>query len=319
MKKIVFKCNDIKIGINSNNDELIYDLIKKYGDYFNLTNDSADFNISYLVYENPIPLGTEFKEINETEYNYVAHKDDNLYVFMKDYNKTKEDFVKRIFTNYYIKILQKNGFIIIHGACVSKNDEAIILSGNKRCGKTTTLINLLDRGYDFIANDRIAVKKINDEFIVQGIPFSMGIILEDALKYPGFDIKNKKIEIDGEKKKVYVETSDISKMFDVYSKSSGVVKSIIVPKYNQNIENINILRIDDCVSTLGNNIMFDNALPEDKQFMNELIKIKYQNPSVLNGISTFSVEQSANTFDELNEFIKNNIISRKGKKYKYDL
>ena len=319
MKKIVFKCNDIKIGINSNNDELIYDLIKKYGDYFNLTNDSADFNISYLVYENPIPLGTEFKEINETEYNYVAHKDDNLYVFMKDYNKTKEDFVKRIFTNYYIKILQKNGFIIIHGACVSKNDEAIILSGNKRCGKTTTLINLLDRGYDFIANDRIAVKKINDEFIVQGIPFSMGIILEDALKYPGFDIKNKKIEIDGEKKKVYVETSDISKMFDIYSKSSGVVKSIIVPKYNQNIENINILRIDDCVSTLGNNIMFDNALPEDKQFMNELIKIKYQNPSVLNGISTFSVEQSANTFDELNEFIKNNIISRKGKKYKYDL
>ncbi|MBR6689893.1 MAG: hypothetical protein IKL65_01010 [Bacilli bacterium] len=319
MKTIVFNCNDIKIGINSNNDELIYDLIKKYGNYFKLTNDSSDFNISYLVYENPIPLGTEFKEINETEYNYVAHKDDNLYVFMKEYNKTKEDFVKRIFTNYYIKVLQKNGFIIIHGACVSKNDEAIIFSGNKRCGKTTTLINLLNRGYDFIANDRIAVKKINDEFIVHGIPFSMGIILEDALKYSGFDLKNKKIEIDGEKKKVYVESSDISKMFDVYSKSSGILKSIIVPKYNQNIENINVSRIDDCVLALGNNIMFDNAVPEDKQFMNELIKIKYQNPSILNNVPTFRIEQSSITFDELNNFIKNNIINSKGKINKYDL
>ena len=90
MKKIVFQCNDIKIGVNSNDDKLIYDLVKKYGNYFKLTNDNADFNISYLVYENPIPLGNEFKEVNESEYNYVTSKDDNLYVFMKSYDKTKE-------------------------------------------------------------------------------------------------------------------------------------------------------------------------------------------------------------------------------------
>ena len=65
--------------------------------------------------------------------------------------------------------------------------------------------------------------------------------------------------------------------------------------------------------------MFDNAVPEDKQFMNELIKIKYQNPSILNNVPTFRIEQSSITFDELNNFIKNNIINSKGKINKYDL
>ena len=319
MKKIVFECNEIKIGVNSNDDSLIYDLISKYGNYFKLTNEKSDYNISYLVYENPIPLGNEFKEVNETEYNYVTSKDDNLYVFMKQYDKTKEDFTKRIFTNYYIKVLQKNGFVIMHGACVSKDDQAIIISGDKRCGKTTTLMNLLDRGYDFIANDRIAVKKINDQFIVQGIPFSMGIILEDALRYPGFNIKNKKIQIDGDKKKVYVDSDDISKMFDVYSKSSGIVKGIITPKYEKHIENLDVSPTNDCVSILGDNIMFDNAIPEDKQFMHELIKVKYQHPNILNEIPTFIVKQSAVTFDELDEFIKNNITLKKEKVYTNDL
>lgn len=319
MKKIVFECNDIKIGVNSNNDELVYDLVKKFGDYFNLTNEKTDYNISFLVYENPIPLGNEFKEINETEYNYVACKDNNLYVFMETYNKTKTDFIKRIFTNYYIKVLQKNGFIIIHGACVSKDDQAIIISGNKRCGKTTTLINLLDRGYDFIANDRLAVKKVNNEFIVHGIPFSMGIILENALKYPGFDIKNKKIAIDGDKKKVYIEAADVSKMFDVYTKSSGIVKSIIMPEYNENLENIQVSKNDNCVNYLGDNIMFDNALPEDKQFINNLIKVKYQNPNSINNIPSYVIGQSSVTFDELDLFIRKNVLDNKRKAYNNDL
>jgi len=315
MKKITLECNEIKIGINSNNNELIYDLVKKYADYFRLTNNETDFNISYLVYENLIPLGNEFKEVNEKEYNYVTSKDDNLYVFMKDYNKEKEDFVKRIFTNYYIKVLQKNGFSIIHGACVSKHDEAIIISGNKRCGKTTTLINLLDRGYDFIANDRLAVKKYGDEFIVQGIPFSMGIILEDVLKYPGFDIKNKKISIDGDKKKVYIESSDVAKIFDINSKSSGIVKSIIMPKYNSNIDSLNTAKVENPVQILGGNIMFDDALPEDKQFMHDLIRVKYRNPNLLNNIPAYQVEQNENTFDELDLFIKTTIFNNKRKSY----
>ena len=319
MKKIVFECNGIKIGVNSNDDTLIYDLINKYGNYFNLINDKAEYNISYLVYENSIPLGKEFKEINETEYNYVTSKDDNLYVFMQQYDITKEDFTKRIFTNYYIKVLQKNGFVIMHGACVSKDDQAIIISGDKRCGKTTTLMNLLDRGYDFIANDRIAIKKINNQFIVQGIPFSMGIILEDALRYPGFDIQNKKIEIDGDKKKVYIDSDDVAKIFDVFSKSSGIVNGIITPKYEKDIENIDVSITNNCVAMLGDNIMFENALPEDKQFMHELIKTKYQHPNVLNEIPTFIVKQSAVTFDELDQFIKSNIILKKQKVYTNDL
>jgi len=318
MVNIVLESNGVKIGVNSNKKEIIINLIEKFGNYFNISSEKADFNITYLGYELPIPLGEKYKEINEYEYNYITSKDDNLFVFMKEYDTSKADFIKRIFTNYYIKVLQKLGYTIIHGACVSKNDQAIIISGNKRAGKTTTLINFLNAGYDFIANDRIAVKKINNEFIVQGIPFSMGIILEDALKYPGFDITNKKISNDNEVKKVYLESDDISKIFDVYSKSYGIVKGIIVPKYNKELEILKINKVSNNIALLGDNIMYDNALPNDKNFINDLIKVKYTNPFSLLEIPSYKIEQGNNTFQELDKFVKNNIITH-GKVYKYEI
>ena len=38
MKKITLECNGIKIGVNSNGNDLVLDLVKKFGLYFNLTN-----------------------------------------------------------------------------------------------------------------------------------------------------------------------------------------------------------------------------------------------------------------------------------------
>jgi len=318
MVNIVLESNGVKIGVNSNKKEVIMTLIEKFGNYFNIVSEKADFNISYLVYELPIPLGEKYKELNEGEFNYVSGNDDNLFVFMKEYDIEKEDFVKRIFTNYYIKVLQKLGYTILHGACVSKNDQAIIICGDKRAGKTTTLLNFLKAGYDFIANDRIAVKKIDNEFIVQGIPFSMGIILEDALNYPGFDIANKKIGIDKEVKKVYLESDDISKIFDIYAKSYGIVKGILVPKYNPDIDSIQIEKVENNIPVLGNNIMYDDAIPSDKNFINDLINVKYTNPFSLLEINTYKIEQNADSYPELDEFVKNNIIT-KGKTYKYEI
>ena len=143
----------------------------------------------------------------------------------------------------------------------------------------------------------------------------MGIILEDALKYPGFDIKNKKISIDGDKKKVYIDSSDVAKMFAVNSKSSGIVKGIIMPKYNPNINYLNTTKIEKPVDALGSNIMFEDALPEDKQFMHDLIKVKYNNPNLLNNIPAYQAEQNINTFDELDLFIKKNILNNKSRTY----
>ena len=147
----------------------------------------------------------------------------------------------------------------------------------------------------------------------------MGIILEDALKYPGFDLKNKKIQIDGDKKKVYIDSDDVSKMFDVYSKSSGIVKAIISPKYNSDLTKLNILNENNCVEVLGENIMFDSALPSDKKFMHDLIKVKHQHPNILNEIPVFKIEQSAVTFDELDEFILSHVIDKNGKVYLNDI
>ena len=70
-----------------------------------------------------------------------------------------------------------------------------------------------------------------------------------------------------------------------------------MPKYNPNIDSLNVDIVQNPVEQLGHNIMFDDAIPEDKHFMHDLIKTKYVNPNILNNIKTYQVIQNSETFD----------------------
>lgn len=58
-------------------------------------------------------------------------------------------------------LLQKN-IVAIHGGAVVIDDNAIIISGNIGAGKTTTIANLLNKGYGFLSDDVSAIMKNNN-------------------------------------------------------------------------------------------------------------------------------------------------------------
>ena len=303
----IFKINDVCIKVKSDNKKIIDDLIFKYGSYYETSNE-YDFEINYIV-NSKNKYGFEYKESIQKEQNYLYKNDNSLDVYMNEYTNLDEDFAKRIFTTTVIKVLQEHDYTILHAACVAQGNDAFIISGDKRSGKTTTVLNLLKKGYDYIANDRIAVKEINGEVVVVGIPFSMGIMLKDADSL--FDISDLKQANDGLERKVYIENHNIESTFNVNVKSKAIVKSILLPKINDSLDSINVNRVDDTVSYLGNNIMIYNAIPEEKKFLNYMFKPVNKDNSFINNIDSYIIEQNKNTYDDLDIFIKEELLGRR--------
>lgn len=297
---ITFNINGIKIRIRSSNKKVIDFLIKMYGDFFP-TVISEDYEYSINYHFGIKHVGIPYRETEEDEFNNLDFTNRNLDIYMNEYSEIKNDFIKRMFTTSLIKVLQTCGYTIIHGACVIKNNKAIIISGNKHCGKTTTLMNLLKRGYDYCGNDRLAIKYENNSVKVVAIPFSMGIVTN-------LDLPNHKVYNDEGYRKVYLDNYEIDKVLNVNKQAISTVSAIIIPKYEKGKPNLTIRKVDNVREELGSNILIDDAIPKDKGFMNYFF-VKYpKDEEYIDKIPCYEIIQSENTFDELDQFIIKEIM-----------
>ncbi len=295
-----FKINDIKIRIKTNDERVINFLIDKYGDFYEVIN-SEDYDYSINYHFGIKHDGIPYREKGEIEDNHLEFTNRNLDIYMSEYNESKNDFIKRMFTTSTIKVLQTCGYTILHGSCVIKDNKAIIISGDKHCGKTTTLLNLLKRGYDYCANDRLAIKKEGDHVVVIGIPFSMGIVTN-------LNLPNHKVYDDNGYRKVYLDNNEVDKILNVNKQAISYISAILVPKYQKRKPNLTIQKVENVRETLGDNIMGDHAIPEDKDFMNHFFVKFPKDESYIDDIPCYLIIQGEKTFDELDDFIKDEII-----------
>lgn len=319
MYKYSFGCNEVTICIESNSEELVEDLIELYGNYYKDDIKSPTFTIKYIENSKLIDDYELRDRENEDEtFNYIKYdtKTSILNVdFENKYNKeNKLDFMQRILINMFVLAFQKNGYSIIHGACISKDGNAFIISGDKGAGKTTTMLRMLENGYDFISNDKVAVKKMGDKVIVCGIPHSMGIIKEDIDKYK---IKKEYGRVDGSK--IYYRVAEISSAMGVNAINKAVLKSIIFPKYEKGRQFIETTRTSQNCRQLGrDNIFFNNAVSEQKRYLSDLVGyIEYDIPRYLDDVDGIKVTQGKDTFEQLSRYL-NNIVHKQNEDC-YDL
>lgn len=52
------------------------------------------------------------------------------------------------------QFLFSRGWILYHAACIDQGTSSILIVGDKGCGKTTTAMQLVDRGFSLVSNDR---------------------------------------------------------------------------------------------------------------------------------------------------------------------
>lgn len=301
MYERIFCCNDVKILVRTNEELILNSLILKFGEYYNdLSCDNhIDYVISYIV-TSSIP-NTKIRDCESGEncYNYIQGDEKEIKVYLPYYDSTKDNFIKRIFTTVYVKQFQKKNYCILHGACASKNGKGIIIIGKPGCGKTTLLLKLLESGYDYIANDRLAVKVDDKKTIVCGIPFSMGIIYDD--------IKGK-IDIQDcyyieSINKIFIENKDVPVKFGINMFSKATIDCIILPIYDADSENTFMVSVKDNTKVILENIMLESAIPSQKSYLHDIIKVEYKIPS-LKEIPTYEFNQGRITSEEIGQKIK---------------
>ena len=240
----------------------------KYTFYYNI--DEVAFNALYSRLENKISnVISPFKgekcklAIDDTNEYYISD-DDNYIVYTDNKNviinvKETEEFdyqLLRIIREFIYRVEQDNGKIFMHGAVCEHNGESLVIIGNKASRKTSLLTYFLSCGAGYIANDRLFLRKDENEIVVQGFPIPMRISYESISKF-GEKIKtehfyrNQRLSID----KALVTPLELSRIFGIKVYDSLKLKAIIIPNIRINEEGVLVekVSIEDVMETLSDN------------------------------------------------------------------
>lgn len=184
-----FRFNDSFYKVKSNNKDLILELKEYFSEWY--TEEVSDDCFQVIAWNDPeISFNLDYTEYKETGKKRIkeVYKDIGEYRVVK---KTKTD-VKFIvggnklyatgplmdnpnqlinFINaQFMEVELQGDSMLFHAAGVSKNNEGIILAAQSGKGKSTTALNLMNEGLDFVSNDRIVLKKEEDKFTMVGVP-----------------------------------------------------------------------------------------------------------------------------------------------------
>lgn len=249
-----------------------------------------------------------FKESN-VEY-YLDEKSSFVVITELDTNQliilsSKKNFFKNCKSVIRDQILygyeQIKPALLLHGAGVTNQEEGIVIIGNKKAGKTTTLINFLRNNFDFCGNDLSFVIEENNILKFKGAPESIRIgvgtlskcselinLVEDTSL---FDMSEE--ELFNSETKFEIEWEELADVFNRKVQSGwSRLDYILCPK-------LDVLKGEFCIQLLNTD--------EKELLLNEnIISKDTKNKSFwLNSIRNLSNIVDNNKIDKLNERIKN--------------
>lgn len=247
----------------------IVDDLKKYIDMF----DNSEI-ISYVSASNHEHFNKKYFSENGVDCYYDSK--DNYIVFDDCNNKNtviisdRKKICKNCKTVIRDQILYgteyRDSAILIHGAGVIKDKKGFIITGNKRAGKTTTMINFLRNGFDFCSNDLSFVKEKDGKILIKGVPESIRIGVGtlskcDELKYLVKDknlLNKKDDELFRLDVKYEIEWDELAEIYNCEVKSSwNNLNFVIYPSLDISLEKpeINMLTEKEKDRILSENIM----------------------------------------------------------------
>lgn len=182
----------------------ILELLKKSSDLFfsyeksssTLFESSSEWSITYhdngtLEIENQ----KKYKKIElenevEDDIKYYFCENSKEIIILKEFMDDEwiSRSIMRLIRNIFKLLAMERGEIFPHGGLISLNGVGIALIGDKRSGKTTTILNCLKNGADFITNDDVSFSFQNGGLVGQGWPRGIAI-RGDSVKMV-FNIRN---------------------------------------------------------------------------------------------------------------------------------
>jgi HprK-related kinase B len=72
--------------------------------------------------------------------------------------------------NRFVQWMVERGFVLCHAAGVATGRDGLLLAGLSGRGKSTLALHLLERGLDFVSNDRLLLRREGDRVRMVGLP-----------------------------------------------------------------------------------------------------------------------------------------------------
>lgn len=188
----------------------------------------------------------------DVEPYYLCTFENKVYTVLRTDSININRLYFRLMVEFVLCAKRMMGYHLIHAACVSIDEKAFIICGEKCAGKTTLMSHLLNSGKaDFIANDKVFLAP--DLAEVEYVPLVARIGGGTLNKFPKYDLKNDYHRIndaDKEKGKSLLGNDKWSftpiEMADIFSceyKERGRLHTVLIPnigeKNDDNIVGVN--------------------------------------------------------------------------------
>ncbi len=70
----------------------------------------------------------------------------------------------------YIEVLLRRGGLLCHASAVTRGNQGVVIAGRPGAGKSTAALRLMERGFDFVSNDRLVLQHERGRIRVRGVP-----------------------------------------------------------------------------------------------------------------------------------------------------
>ncbi|WP_195986743.1 hypothetical protein [Clostridium sp. D53t1_180928_C8] len=181
---------------------------------------------------------------------YSSEKENEVYLFIRDVatyyisngNKVMIDVCKgadKKMINIFllgsvlgILMLQRKQ-VAIHGATITKNNKAFIITGDRGAGKSTLTTALRLRGYGFLSDDVASINYTDKPLINHGFPYqklcedAMNSLKYDKDKYKSFEADEKIKYLVPVKEEFVTDNIEVTKMFEIVI---GDVKEAVIER-----------------------------------------------------------------------------------------
>lgn len=324
LEQVVLKYGELKVLLKSPT-YLIKTITKRYKSMISISQDlDYDYSLEYGRQPKNIDLELFEFSIPHMEYRpkFTIDNDSRcskvFFLDVKD-KDTKKRIARNFITNLFIRLYQLKGALLLHCACVEKNNKAIIIIGKANSGKTVSMLNLLDFGFNFITNDFLIVDKNRDE--LEFLPFPQFVGIRRVGNWLELD-RNKKyrsLKSEGYTKvtedRIFISPHDLINLNNVsIGNIYSQLKVVVIPQYAPD-QPFSCYLVDKNkkLEVLKNNI-FNNFIDYSSQenFDNDFYKINVnirnanEKSQILNDVlnkKTFLIKQNETNIEKVTEFI----------------
>ena len=266
-----------------------------------------------------IDIDIKFKIDNDKKECYVL-------LDKKLEKQVKKQIVHKMFKLISLRLFQLKKAVFLHCACVEKDGKIAIVSGNPFSGKTVTLLNLLDGGFNYITNDFLIIDYFDNK--IQFLPSSKYVGIRRTQKWLEIPSMNKKYANLKTENKILVKEDYImmppERLVELngvnFGNSGGELKLLVFPKYKpgENFE-AKVKDKDELKQEIEYQLLFNflrysndslDSEPFDIYKINVDVGEQIDNDLIFNTIynaCAYDISQNENTVKEYIDFINDKI------------